>query len=610
MLKKLKKCNFFSQKKGNCIFLSYIISVGRLGVIIMQDNNLINEIRNSVDIVDVISSYIPLISRGKNYFGVCPFHDDHSPSMSVSKEKQIYTCFSRGATGNVFNFIQDYEKISFKEALKKCADKAGIDINIKSDNKKMKNQDLYDVYSISQKFYQNNLNTEYGKKAIEYLYNREISDDAIKHFGLGLSLNENNSLANILKNKKYSLSFLVNSGLVTNSNNDIFRNRIMFPLIDPNNRVVGYNGRIYNGEDLNRYVNSKETDVFKKREFLYNYNFAIDEVRKLKSVIIMEGPMDVIRSYQAGIKNVVATLGTAFSSEHALLIRRLRCEVVLCFDGDDAGIKGTKLAIQELTNIGIIPKVVLLDNGDDPDQAIRNDLNSFKDKLDNPITIMEFKEHILHQNLNLSNPEELAKYVNNMLEEISKIDDEILKEITLNKLVLESKLDKELLLEKLSNLGKTETQNLELPKKENKKLNKYEKSERNLLYYMLHYTDVILMYDNKITHISNDHYRKLAFQISSFYKKNKYINVADLITELKDDDEAIKTIGELESLNLKEQYTNEEIDDYLANILSENLNNQMKIYKNELKKESNLDKQIEYANRLIEFKIRSEENDR
>lgn len=610
MLKKLKKCNFFSQKKGNCIFLSYIISVGRLGVIIMQDNNLINEIRNSVDIVDVISSYIPLISRGKNYFGVCPFHDDHSPSMSVSKEKQIYTCFSCGATGNVFNFIQDYEKISFKEALKKCADKAGIDINIKSDNKKMKNQDLYDVYSISQKFYQNNLNTEYGKKAIEYLYNREISDDAIKHFGLGLSLNENNSLANILKNKKYSLSFLVNSGLVTNSNNDIFRNRIMFPLIDPNNRVVGYNGRIYNGEDLNRYVNSKETDVFKKREFLYNYNFAIDEVRKLKSVIIMEGPMDVIRSYQAGIKNVVATLGTAFSSEHALLIRRLRCEVVLCFDGDDAGIKGTKLAIQELTNIGIIPKVVLLDNGDDPDQAIRNDLNSFKDKLDNPITIMEFKEHILHQNLNLSNPEELAKYVNNMLEEISKIDDEILKEITLNKLVLESKLDKELLLEKLSNLGKTETQNLELPKKENKKLNKYEKSERNLLYYMLHYTDVILMYDNKITHISNDHYRKLAFQISSFYKKNKYINVADLITELKDDDEAIKTIGELESLNLKEQYTNEEIDDYLANILSENLNNQMKIYKNELKKESNLDKQIEYANRLIEFKIRSEENDR
>lgn len=576
----------------------------------MQDNNLINEIRNSVDIVDVISSYIPLISRGKNYFGVCPFHDDHSPSMSVSKEKQIYTCFSCGATGNVFNFIQDYEKISFKEALKKCADKAGIDINIKSDNKKMKNQDLYDVYSISQKFYQNNLNTEYGKKAIEYLHNREISDDAIKHFGLGLSLNENNSLANILKNKKYSLSFLVNSGLVTNSNNDIFRNRIMFPLIDPNNRVVGYNGRIYNGEDLNRYVNSKETDVFKKREFLYNYNFAIDEVRKLKSVIIMEGPMDVIRSYQAGIKNVVATLGTAFSSEHALLIRRLRCEVVLCFDGDDAGIKGTKLAIQELTNIGIIPKVVLLDNGDDPDQAIRNDLNSFKDKLDNPITIMEFKEHILHQNLNLSNPEELAKYVNNMLEEISKIDDEILKEITLNKLVLESKLDKELLFEKLSNLGKTETQNLELPKKENKKLNKYEKSERNLLYYMLHYTDVILMYDNKITHISNDHYRKLAFQISSFYKKNKYINVADLITELKDDDEAIKTIGELESLNLKEQYTNEEIDDYLANILSENLNNQMKIYKNELKKESNLDKQIEYANRLIEFKIRSEENDR
>ena len=575
-----------------------------------MDNNLINEIRNNVDIVDVISSYIPLTSRGKNYFGVCPFHDDHSPSMSVSKEKQIYTCFSCGATGNVFNFIQDYEKISFKDALKKCADIAGIDINIKTDSKKIKNQDLYDIYNIAQKFYQNNLNTEYGKKAIAYLNSRGLDIETIKHFNIGLSLNSNDSLYKILNNKNYAAKLLVNSGLITENNMDIFKNRIMFPLYDPNGRCIGYNARIYNNEDTNRYVNTKETEIFHKRDFLYNYHNVLEDVRRKKCVIIMEGPMDVINSYQNGIKNVVATMGTAFSPEHALLIRRLKCDVILCFDGDDAGIKGTKLAIDELTKIGIIPKVVMLNDGLDPDSALKKDAKAFKEQIDNPITIMDFKEKMLHNNLNLNNAEELATYVNDMLKEIAKIDDDILKEITLNKLVSESKLDKELLLEKLEDLNKKDKVTIEVPKVENKKINKYEKSERNLLYYMLHYGDVITMYDKKVTHISNDSYRKLAYQISAFYKKNKYINVADLITELKDDKEAIKTIGELESLNLHEKYTEEEIDDYLNNILEENVNNQINIYKKELRAENSLDKKIEYAQKLVEFKLRSEENDR
>ena len=575
-----------------------------------MDNNLINEIRNSVDIVDVIASYIPLTSRGKNYFGVCPFHDDHSPSMSVSKEKQIYTCFSCGATGNVFNFIQDYEKISFKDALKKCADIAGIDVNIQGDSKKIKNQELYDIYNIAQKFYQNNLNTEYGKKAINYLQSRGLTIDTIKHFNIGLSLNTNDSLFNILKKKNYSSKLLINSGLITENNTDIFKNRIMFPLYDPNGRLVGYNGRIYNNEDTNRYVNTKETEIFHKRDFIYNYHGVLEDVRRQKCVIIMEGPMDIINSYQNGIKNVVATMGTAFTPEHALLIRRLKCDVILCFDGDDAGIKGTKLAIDELTKIGIIPKVVMLESGLDPDTALKKDVKAFKEQLNNPLTIMEFKEKMLHNNLNLNNTEELAIYVNDMLKEIAKIDDDILKEITINKLASESKLDKELLLEKLENLNEDKQVIVEDKKTEKKKIDKYEKSERNLLYYMLHFGDVITMYDKKVTHISNDSYRKLAYQISAFYKKNKYINVADLITELKDDKDAIKTIGELESLNLHEKYTEEEIDDYLNNIYEENINNQISIYKKELKNENSLDKKIEYANKLVEFKLRSEENDR
>ena len=237
------------------------------------DNNTLNEIRNNLDIVDVISSYLSLTSKGKNYFGVCPFHDDHSPSMSVSKEKQIYTCFSCGATGNVFKFIQDYENISFIESVKKCADMAGIFIDVGQARERNKYQELYDIYELSQKFYQNNINTELGKKAKEYLKNRQLNNNIIKEFGIGLSLNEKDSLTKLLKSKKYDEKNLIRSGLINENNyqlNDVYRNRIMFPLYDLNGKVIGYNGRVYNDETENKYVNSKETEIFKKRELLYN----------------------------------------------------------------------------------------------------------------------------------------------------------------------------------------------------------------------------------------------------------------------------------------------------------------------------------------------------
>ena len=223
------------------------------------DTQTINEIRNSLDIVEIISNYLPLTAKGKNFFGVCPFHDDLSPSMSVSKEKQIYTCFSCGATGNVFKFLQDYENITFVEAIKKCADMAGITLDIK-DNKKIynKNNDLYDIYELSQKIYQNNINTEYGKKAKDYLKSRGLAEDIIKEFGIGLSLNKTDLITKLLKSKGYSDKTLVTSGLVNENNfelNDVYKNRIMFPLYDLNGKVIGYNGRVYNGEKENKYIN-------------------------------------------------------------------------------------------------------------------------------------------------------------------------------------------------------------------------------------------------------------------------------------------------------------------------------------------------------------------
>ena len=572
-----------------------------------MDNNLINEIKNSVNIVDVISSYLPLSAKGKNYFGVCPFHDDHSPSMSVSPDKQIYTCFSCGATGNVIKFIQDYESISFLEALKKVADIAGISVNIKGRNDYNKYQDLYDIYELAQKFYQNNIYSSKGKKAIDYLHTRHIDDDVIKEFGIGLSLPERDILTKMLKNK-YDESTLLKSGLINEGEYDlydVYHNRIMFPLYSLSGQVIGYNGRVYNGETENKYVNSKETPIFKKRELLYNYHRCKDECRSKKCVYIVEGPMDVIRCYTVGVKNVVAALGTAFGHEQAMLIRKLASDVILMYDGDDAGLKGTKITITELEKVGITPKIVRLEDNMDPDEyIITKGKDAFLSKISNPMNIMDFKASLLKMNNNLNSSEDLAMYANNMILEISKIDDEVLKEISINKLSDETKLDVNFIKDKVASLK---------PIKEIKnevkitKLSKYEKSEQALLYYMLRSEMVIKIYDKKITYMPTAKYRHLAFQISYFYKQHGFINISDLITEIRDDEESLKTIGEVNMLNLSDEVDVEAIDDYINNIRIYNEKNEADKYKSELKQEVDLKKKVELAMKAIAFKKRREE---
>lgn len=573
------------------------------------DNNTLNQIRNSLDIVDVISKYLPLTSKGKNYFGVCPFHDDHSPSMSVSREKQIYTCFSCGATGNVFKFIQDYENLTFLEAVKKCADMASINVDIETKRISNKNQVLYDIYNLSQMFYQNNINTELGAKARDYLHKRKLNDSVIKEFGIGLSLNDSDSLLKILKAKGYSDKDLIRSGLVNENNyalNDVYRNRIMFPLYDLNGKVIGYNGRVYNGETENKYVNSKETEIFKKRDLLYNYHRAKEECRKIHQVIIMEGPMDVIRASTIGVKNCVASLGTAFGPEQAMLIRKLSNNVILCFDGDAAGLKATKSAIAELAKIGITPLIVRLEDDSDPDEyIIKKGKEAFINKIKNPLNIIEFKEKLLKNEYNLNNTLELSNYINKMIIEINSIDDDILREVSIKKLSDETGIGDQIIRSKIAKKEET----LEIPKPKLSKLNKYEKSERDLVYYMLIDKNVIKMYEKKITHMPTPKYRHLAFQIDEFYKENGYINTADLISHLSGDKEALSTIGEISSLEYSDNINYDLISDYLDNIRKYNEKEQVKAYKEKMEKTSEYKAKMDLALKRVELRKRREEND-
>ena len=411
----------------------------------------ISDIQKRVNIVDVISKYLPITKRGKNYFAICPFHDDHNPSMSISEEKQIYTCFVCGASGNVFTFVQNYEKISFTSAVKKVASFIGINIDIKDDYKAqddnlIKYDKYYNMFSLATKLYQNNIRTVYGKEAKKYLHNRSIDDDIIKEFNIGLSLNDN-ELSKLLESKGYMKEDTVDIGLCGIKDNytyDIFRGRIMFPLEDSDGKVIGFSGRIYNTSSDNKYVNSKESVIFKKGNLLYNYKRASEYAREKDYVIVVEGFMDVIRLYTIGIKNVVATMGTAITSYHAKLIRRLSKNIILCFDGDKAGAKATKSALKELEKIDLVPKIIRLEDDLDPDDyIIKKGKESFITHLNNPMTSLAFKLESDKKDIDFNDYNDISKYISSIASELEKIDDKVVLELTLKKVSKETNVDVE-----------------------------------------------------------------------------------------------------------------------------------------------------------------------
>ena len=370
-------------------------------------NEIINEIRNKTDIVEVVSRYVNLTKTGKNYIGVCPFHDDHSPSMSVSPEKQIYTCFSCGASGNVFTFVSDFEKISFSEAVKLLGEKVGI--NVSNDIKvNTKRDEYFDIYDLASKFYQNSLNSSLGKNAIEYLENRHLDKETIKKFGIGLSI-QKVSLTKYLTNKKYSLDKLIDIGLTNDNGNDIFVSRIMFPIWDLSGNVVAFSGRIYNTKDNSKYINTKETDNFKKGKILYNYHIAKEYLKKNDTVIIMEGQMDVIRASTVGINNCIATMGTALTKDHKMVLKNMAKNIILCFDGDAAGEKATLSAIELLEDTGVNIKIVRLPNNMDPDEYIlKEGKDSFLYQIKSAMTLIDYKMEILKKDKDFSN---IRKYL-------------------------------------------------------------------------------------------------------------------------------------------------------------------------------------------------------
>ena len=570
-------------------------------------NEEIFDIQRKINIVDVIRDYIPLTKKGKNYFGICPFHDDHNPSMSVSPDKQMYKCFVCGAAGNVFNFVKDYKNISFYEAVKEVADKVGISIDIGSYKPKedIKFKDQYDIYEIANKFYQNNLNTNLGKIARSYLSNRNISEDIIKRFQIGLSFSDN-KLTSLLESKGYSKELLVKSGIGVISNDgkvsDIYRNRIMFPLWDINGKVIGFSGRIYEGNDTSKYINTMETDIFKKGSLLYNYDNARKSILDKDEIIICEGFMDVIRLYTIGVTNAVATMGTAVTKEQLNLIRKLTNNVILLFDGDKAGEKATLSFIELSKNIDFNIGIIRLEEDLDPDDYI---LTKGKDKmiehLSKPINSFDYSLYNLKNNYNFNNPEDVSKFVSSITDKISNIEDDVIRDLEIKKISKLTNVDVDIIKSKI----KKKEKKIEAEVKPSIKFreNKYDKASKLILFNMINHNNIIQYYFNNLSYLPDELDRRLASEIVLFYKKYNSFNLVDFITYLGDNSELVKRVSYIDSLELNKEYTMEEIDNYFDTIKEFSSKKQIENLQEKLKTETNDVVRKEIAKKIIDIKM-------
>ena len=395
-------------------------------------DEVIEEVRSSNNIVDIIGGYVRLQKKGSSYFGLCPFHNEKSPSFSVSPNKQMYYCFGCGAGGNVFTFIMEYENQTFPEAVKILADRAGIalpeaELTEEQKRERNKRQLLLEINKTAANYFYYQLNGDQGQQAREYLENRRLSKETQIHFGLGYASKYSNDLYLYLKKMGYQDQILKETGLLTYDEkrgaHDKFWNRVMFPIMDVNNRVIGFGGRVM-GDGTPKYLNSPETMLFDKSRNLYGLNYA--RTSRKPYMIICEGYMDVIAMHQAGFTNAVASLGTAFTAQHSVLLKRYTQEVRLAYDSDGAGQKAALRAIPILKSAGINVRVIHMDPYKDPDEFIKNlGTEAFQERIDAAESSFMFEISVLEKNYKQSDPEGRASFMKAMARRLLEFPQEL-----------------------------------------------------------------------------------------------------------------------------------------------------------------------------------------
>ena len=405
-------------------------------------DDIIEEVRSKNDIVDVVSQYVKLTRKGSSYFGLCPFHNEKTPSFSVTPGKQMYYCFGCGAGGNVFNFIMEYENYTFGEALKHLADRAGVELPKIEYSKEVRQKaqekaELLEINKQAAQYFYYQLRTDKGQRGYEYLKNRGLSEETMRKFGLGYSYKFSDGLYRFLKSKGYQDERLRESGLFNVDERhgmyDKFWNRVIFPIMDVNNRVIGFGGRVM-GDAKPKYLNSPETKIFDKSRNLYGLNIA--RTTRQKYLILCEGYMDVIAMHQAGFNNAVASLGTALTSGHASLLKRYTQEVLLLYDSDEAGIRAALRGIPILREAGVNSRVVSLKPYKDPDEFIKNmGPEAFEKRLDEAKDSFLFRVSVAEDEFPMEEPQGQNRFFERCAEMLLELKDELERNLYIDAIV-------------------------------------------------------------------------------------------------------------------------------------------------------------------------------
>ena len=515
-------------------------------------DDIIEEVRMKNDIVDVVSQYVKLNKRGSTYFGLCPFHNEKTPSFSVTPAKQMYYCFGCGAGGNVFNFVMEYENYTFGEALKHLADRAGVQLpkieySGEAKKKAERRAALLEINKLAAGYFYYQLRRESGRQAHEYLTGRGLSEETIRKFGLGYSDKYSDDLYKYLKSKNYSDELLRDSGLFNVDERrgmyDKFWNRVIFPIMDVNNRVIGFGGRVM-GDGKPKYLNSPETTIFDKSRNLYGLNVA--RTTRKNYLILCEGYMDVISMHQAGFTNAVASLGTALTSGHASLLKRYTQEVLLLYDSDDAGVRAALRAIPILREAGVSSRVVNLKPHKDPDEFIKAlGAEEYQKRIDAAENSFMFEIRILEQKYDMKDPEGKTAFQTEVAKKLLDFTTELERNNYMEAVADKYHMSFEALRNLVNQLGTQgglvkERTPLKsgLNEKKHKKEDGMKQSQKLLLTWLIEYDNLYDKIKDIITpeDFTEDIFRKVA-ELLYEQKKSGTVNPAQIISLFAEEEE-------------------------------------------------------------------------
>lgn len=590
---------------------------------------VVTQVVQAHNIIDIVGQYVALKKSGRNYFGLCPFHSEKSPSFSVSEQKQIYYCFGCKVGGDVIKFVMEVENYSFVEALRYLGSQKGIFIPEMASTSTLSQQDteldkMRQALETSAKFYHHVLtSTDVGKEARQYLLGRGISKETILGFRLGYAPNSNQYLYQFLKRRGYSEQLLIRLGLIgkndSNRYYDYFRNRIMFPIHDAQGSVIGFGGRIL-GEGKPKYLNSPEHVLFHKGNHLYNFHRARSSVRKEKQVVLLEGYMDVMMAWQAGLHTGMASLGTALTDDQAKLLRKITDTVILCYDADVAGQSAALKGLEILRKYQHVVKVAQMPSGLDPDDYIRQyGVSSFKeDILANALTLVQFKLERLKHGYNLQDEDDRMRYVLRATQEITALSNAIEQDHYLRNLAEEFKLSLDSLKEEQQKIkyqnrraGKGDK---DLTKWNNgyHKLSKHlsdqsrtlsivEKSERLLIAHMMRDQEIAQWAQETLgDRFCTEIYAALAAYLYSYYARGNSENVGYFISTLEDKELASKA-SELAMLELPDEITQSALSDYVKHILNDPIQKEIEEKEKLVRHLSKADQPVKAAELTLEI---------